>query len=457
MFRRIIFATIWTYKWLLILPLVLLPAMTFIAISKSPPIYQSEGKMIVRENQKIPTVAGQGPKILMPKTFIEEQAEVLLSDRVLTELDKRIHAGKDPEERHKRIAGLRPAIVPEIVGPEVMSIVAESSTAERAREILQELMVVYKEEALAMKLEEFVDVEQFLNKEYENRREILKFWESELAKFRESVGSQMIDVVNWKRGLASYQNLSDIVREKDNAEINIAVLKKDLEGLKSDPILRESLMYEDILGVEASVTVIFARLARLRMELKNMNVRLTENNRLVNVLEEEISFVEKLGASELKRLIAVKERELNELEQKTGLIDETAERYRSNFVEISRLAMELDRMNWEYEQAKDAVKRVTMEVDKVGFSKATETMEAAWITVLNPASWPKKPISPTPKPTILASFILAILVGLGLIYLRSVISPVYLIEDQLNAEFELPVLATTEESPKTKSSRRKAA
>lgn len=394
--RKFIFMLFY-FKWLLIVPALIAPVISFIMLLFVEPSFSSSCKLWTKEHAESSQLLRVQRAGTQETTFVEVQREIIMSDGVFNEvIDKcdlltpppsqtlfakitgmkqkvdPISEGFDP--KIEALRALRHSVWTAIVNPEILTVEVKMNSPELAQKVLLALLDSYRSNYLRILSAETKEYRQFLSSQLEHMRERLHDKEQELIDYEQKTP-----------------------------------LLQTTPGQYT--ITSGSLDFANGVGDFSPVPAILKELATLEM----MKVR------ALSRYDKDASKI-----AEIERMIA---------ENQTLL-----EQHSRNLSEMAKKAVLHKSLQWELQELRRHISEMETEYYQINISEGAKVKQVSNITVLEQPEIDIRPVYPKKKATIMASVFLGLIFGVGLVYLRIFTDGTYHLPEDIVADTGLSVI-----------------
>jgi len=390
-----LFRLVFLRKWWLLLPLMISPIFTVYLLLSAEPEYLSGAKLWVKEQSESSDLLRIERNGSHGDTHINVQSQIIMSNRTMEEVIKRTGLIIPPPSRS--VLGLRrqakgqatketkapskidalksihKSVHVNVVNPEILIISAHMNDPHLAQLVVSNVVDVYRENSLALVLDEIERHEKYL--------------------------------------ITQQERLDKEVNEQEQLLIDFESNHPEVAGGMGRAI--QSPTYALETAQVGPVPLLARQLAEL--ELKR--------NHLATTLES--------NSFELKSLDA-------EISAGRALLDS----YLASLSIQAKQQVEHDKLSWSLDKLRESRAALQAEVMQIALSRGAKIAEASGITVLDQPSFDDERIAPKRKNALIGSIVLGLLGGLGLLVVVSLLDTVYRYPEEIEADLEVPVLAT---------------
>ena len=463
--------------WYIVLPFFVLSMATILYCIKAPRLYKAQTLILVEPQR-------------MPREYITSTVTINVADRLRT-ITQQINSRTRLEKiinQHDLYSGIRAsrtmADAVETFRKNIEINVRRSDRSSgsgsfeityinvdpvKTRDVTNTITNLFIEDNLKLRQAQATGTTEFLNRELERIKEVLRQKEEQVREFKEKhIGLLPEQMENNYRILTQLQRQLDSLNatlqqtedrkvlmrgqlgrletlqtgaqmiDRDDTEtadylsrLSLEELLQQLETLRS----RYSDKHPDVLRLAATV-------ARLEEKQKAMVaddsdsqrssalLRLSETQRLMLAQREDLLTQLKVIDKEIEKLI-------REKKQTTSQVEEYRQRI-ENGPKIEQLFVDLRR---DYRQASENYQSLLQRKSQAQLAENLErTQEAEQFSVLDPAKLPEKPFTPNTRKVLALGFMMALACGLGLAYVREYLDPTFWSSKELESVVQLPVL-----------------
>ncbi|PSW05754.1 GumC family protein [Photobacterium lipolyticum] len=284
----------WRRRYLIVLPMLILPVVGFVIGSMAPERYQAHTSMLIQETSKMNPFLEDLAVSAMLKERMAALKTLLHSRHILGAVaqDRGLLDADTPDvERDAVIQELSSALSVNMVGKDLIRIDYRSSNPEGMAQTLETVSSYFVEQLLAPELSSMRDSSYFLALILEKMRRDLDLAEKNLAVFRDQNTSQLPEY-----HAANINRLASLKQRLAEREAEIAGAKKSLGGLdqqlsKTNPVVGR--LEEQIVAIRSQLAMLRARYhdshSQVQAAIRNM-ARL-ESERL-RALQQDDEFVD---------------------------------------------------------------------------------------------------------------------------------------------------------------------
>ena len=287
----------------------------------------------------------------------------------------------------------------------------------------------------------------FVDKQLEEMQEKLKEAEKNLSDFKASGQIMTIDASSTE--LVRY--MSDLEAAKMQTELQLTDYKNKLDDMKkqlqSGGYFDQSLLTPDRGDVNGSpFAALMKQLSDLELQRLDLLQKRTENHPDVQAVDEQIKMVkQKLGSYNQNTLTAYQIM-INSLDKKLLQITNMMSKYE---VKMERLPGQENKLAGLMRQKTVYEKIFTMLLDKREEMRMAELSKLQDIIVVDQAQEPIDPIAPKKSFNMAAGLLVGLFTGLFLIFIVELKNNKLVNLDEIERDFELPVMAIIPSYPKS--------
>lgn len=290
----------WRRRYLICVPIILMPIMGLIVGIMSPKKYETYTTILIQESAKQNPFLEDLAIATNLKSRMDALNALLHSRHILTAVAFKLGLiNKEMDETLKRreIAKLSKALKSKLVGEDLIKITYSANSPEGMAEALTLVSMRFVERVIAPQRSSIIQSENFLQKELENRRTDLNHAEFELAKYKSQFASELPELHG--ANVTRLSHLRSLLAER----------KTTLKGAKAQEIkVRERLSHTNpVVGkIEEAIVENMAKLTSLRARYTDRHTKVQGAMRHLKALEVERTKVlnssPKLKGEDLERL-----------------------------------------------------------------------------------------------------------------------------------------------------------
>ncbi|MGC9404009.1 GumC family protein [Vibrio genomosp. F10] len=458
----VIFSAAWRRRYLICLPIVILPFVGAIVSQLAPTSYRSHTSMLIQETAKMNPFLEDLAVSTMLKDRLNALSTLLKSRHVLNSVALEqglIDENSSPSDIDKVMYDISKSLTVTQLGKDFLKIELESKESEGMKELLQSISDHFIEQLLAPERSSIKDSSEFLAFHIEKRQNDLDLAEDALADFKNDNSSVSPELQS--QSLTRLAVLKQSLAEK---QAELAGVKKSLGSL-DDQLSRTNPV----------VGKIEEQIIEIRSELSSLKARYTESHSAVQAKNRELSRLE----SERSALLNVEQPNLNsdqlwDIASTSTLTDlstvqpllvtqlHSLQMVRSQFESLSEETKSLKQMIFELEQKANnfgdnakALYRLQRDVQikRQLYDELVERYEMAQLTgslgvfeenkrvkIIDLPYTPSRPSNLAPVFFILAGLIAGIALGCGLATVTELFDTSIRRKDQLEDLTGIPVI-----------------
>ncbi len=255
-----VFIGAWRRRYIIILPILILPLVGLAIDMKMDKRYESHTSMLIQETSKMNPFLEDFAVSAMLKERLDALQTLLHSRHILgiVALDMGLlNEDTTPIKHDQVIAKLSNALTMSMVGKDLIRIEYSSSTPEGMKETLEAISTHFIEQLLAPERSSMKDSAFFLAGYLDNRRDELEVAEANLARFKELNADSLPELHN-----ANADRLAKLKMLLAERQAELAGVKKSLGGLsrqlsQTNPIIGR--LEEQIVSLRGDLTLLNAR------------------------------------------------------------------------------------------------------------------------------------------------------------------------------------------------------
>ncbi len=444
------------HKWLILTFLVTVVTLVSIATFKMKPVYQATARIeIDRDAPSVLPFQAMNSEAAYDdlQNYIETQSKVLQSDTLAMETIKKENLINDPAfggvpGGHEQLPVLsttaapitRPGILSDfedslsvklVPNTRLLDVTFEATDPQVAARVLNAHLVAFKDQNFKSHLSSSEEASGFLSGELDETRQ--KFQAAEEKRLAYERDNQ-IWTVDEKQNITT-EKLSQIDKELTEAQSDRIKKQADFDTANSSnvdavPAIRESAQ--------------IAALTTKQSELRQQYIAQTTGNNLgpnypsVKALQEQIKNIDQLISNEKKNIVGRLQQEYLTAQQRETLLTAALDKQK---VEANAMAVKLVEYNILVRDAEanktlyDGLSQKLKEADISG------GLHPSNIRVIDPAMVPSGPSRPNRARNILMAFLVGLVGGLGLAFLREYMDNTVKTPDDIERLAKLPSLA----------------
>ncbi|MCM2679540.1 GumC family protein [Echinimonas agarilytica] len=250
----------WRRRWLIVVPILVLPILGIVVAKVSPRLYQSHTSMLVQETAKLNPFLEDLAVSSNLEGRMSALTTLLHSRHILTQVADDvglINDDSEPAQRDAVISELSNALTVSKVGKDLIRIDYKSNSPQGMSEILQCISDYFIEELLAPERSSIRESERFLQTHLLRSREQLELAEIALANFRSenADGLPELHSANTERLSRIRQKLLERQAELAGAKQGLGTL--DQQMTRTDPVVAR--LEEQIINQRAELVNLMSR------------------------------------------------------------------------------------------------------------------------------------------------------------------------------------------------------
>jgi capsular exopolysaccharide synthesis family protein len=444
------------HQWLILTFLVTVVTLVSIATFKMKPVYEATARIEIDRDAPsvLPFQAVNSDAAYDDlQNYIETQSKVLQSDTLAMETIKKENLINDPAfggvpGGHEQLPVLSPTAAP-ITRPEVLSafesalsvklvpntrlldVTFEATDPQVAARVLNAHLVAFKDQNFKSHLNSSEEASGFLSGELDETRE--KFQAAEEKRLAYERDNQ-IWTVDEKQNITT-EKLSQIDKELTEAQSDRIKKQADFDTANSGnvdavPAIRES----------TQIATLTAKQSELRQQYiaETTGRSLGPNFPSVQALQEQIKHIDQLIADEKKNIVGRIEQDYRIAVQRETLLTQALDKQK---VEANAMAVKLVEYNILVRDAEANKQLYDGLSQKLKEANISGGLHPSNIRVIDPAMVPSGPSRPNRARNILMAFLVGLVGGLGLAFLREYMDNTVKTPDDIERLAKLPSLA----------------
>jgi len=288
----------WRRRYIIIIPIIVLPILAALISFMSPKNYASHTSMLIQETAKLNPFLEDLAVSSMLKERINSLKVLLHSRHILGKvaLDRGlVNADTSAKEHDQIISHLSNALTIQMVGKDLIRIDYKSHTPGGMEEILHSVSTQFIEQVLAPERSSMNDSSRFLAEHLQSRQDELDKAELAMAEFKDKHASELPELylTNISRLAKMKQRLFERQSELDGATRSLGGINQQLS--KTNPVL--SLIEQKIIRLQSELALLRARYteqhSKVVTALKDLQ-RLEEERQKLLINKDENLNIEKL-------------------------------------------------------------------------------------------------------------------------------------------------------------------
>jgi polysaccharide chain length determinant protein (PEP-CTERM system associated) len=457
--------------WYVVLPFFVISLATIVYCIKAPKIYRSSALILIQP-QEVPESYVQATVTTNVRSRISAITEEIMSRTKSEEIINKYDlypAARAEGKMYGAVQMLRKDMDISVKGegrrgrgsPTSFEVSFEGKNPEKTKDVATALANLFIDYNYRLRSEQAAGTTKFLDREMERMKEVLRQKEDEVIQFKQKYAGflpentennyrilsqlqQHLDSVNTAlqktedrkvllrtelNKLESLQSEAVVsIGEGDEAQ-TLEQMRQKLQGLK----LRYSERHPDVMRLKAHIAKLETeQQANPRDMEQNQSSQVTEAQKLVRVQKDNL--LDQLGKveKEIKSLVEGKEKTTSQIEKYRDRI-EVGPKVEAMFVDLRR----------DYNQANESYQSLLQKKLQAQLSENLErTQKGEQFRILDPANLPKEPYKPNIPKILGMGIMLALGCGLGLGLLREYLDPTFWTKQDVETQFELPVLVS---------------
>ncbi len=290
----IIFDAAWRRRYLIIVPILLLPIIGLFIGKFAPKYYNAHTSMLIQETAKMNPFLEDLAVSSMLKERISALKTLLHSRHILGSVAIErgyVNDSMTPEEVDEAIALLSKNLTVDMTGKDLIRIDYKSDKADGIKETLELISYHFAEQLLAPERSSMKDSGQFLSNNIDVRHKELDIAEAKLAKFKSRE-----DTVHPEMQVATLSRLAKLKQRLYERQAELAGAQKrlgsiDMQLSKTNPVIGK--IEEQIIQIRGELTLLQSKYtdqhSKVQGKLRNLNRLEEERNRLLSQAQPEIS------------------------------------------------------------------------------------------------------------------------------------------------------------------------
>ena len=337
----------WRRKYFILVPFVLLLTLTIIVVSILPPIYRSQGTVVI-ESQQISQELVRSTVSMLAEERVHLIVQRIMNTEQLIEIADKYKIFQDQGQNKPRsqlLAEMRKRIQVKITGADgrridpnrnsniAMTISYEDKSPGSAKNVVSELVTLFLDENIRSRTEHVEDTTEFLEKESNRLGAQIEKIESEIANYKQTHEGSLPQTltINLKRVVDLRSEVLKAEGELSTLEERKNLLLVDLNSLENQT---------DSVLVDPETKVLKQELKKLQNQFITLSARYGPEHPDVKSAERQIIAFEKEygNLSELPELLKQKE----EVEAEYA---DSVSKYSKEHPDVKRLGRKLEGVN----------------------------------------------------------------------------------------------------------------
>ena len=335
----IIFEAAWRRRYLIAIPILLMPIIGLVIGKLAPKYYDSHTSMLIQETAKMNPFLEDLAVSTMLKERLSSLQTLLHSRHILglvAEERGYVHESMSPQAIDNAIARLSSNLSVNMAGKDLIRIDYQSNEAEGMKETLETVSRHFTEQLLAPERSSMKDSSQFLAANIEQRRKELDIAESKLAEFKSRENAILPEMQ-----ITSLDRLTKLKQRLYERQAELAGAKKrlgsiDLQLSKTNPVIGK--IEEQIIRIRGELTLLQAKYtlqhSKVQGKLRNLNRLEEERTRLLSQTQPGLSseqlwdIASSNSVEDLAKAPPILLSQLEELQKATSKVDALSEETR---------------------------------------------------------------------------------------------------------------------------------
>lgn len=290
----IILESAWRRRYLIVIPILLVPIIGFTIGKLAPKYYDSHTSMLIQETAKMNPFLEDLAVSTMLKERLSSLQTLLHSRHILGLVAKErgyVHESMSPQAIDNAIAELSNNLSVTMAGKDLIRIDYRSSSPEGMKDTLDAVSRHFTEQLLAPERSSMKDSSQFLSDNIKHRRQELDLAEEKLAEFKSRSDTTLPEMQ-----ITSLARLTKLKQRLYERQAELAGAKKrlgsiDLQLSKTNPVIGK--LEEQIIRIRGELTLLQAKYtpqhSKVQGKLRNLNRLEEERTRLLSQTQPGIS------------------------------------------------------------------------------------------------------------------------------------------------------------------------
>ncbi|MDD9194452.1 chain-length determining protein [Aliivibrio sp. S3MY1] len=459
----IMFESAWRRRYLIAIPILLMPIIGLVIGKLAPQYYHSHTSMLIQETAKMNPFLEDLAVSSMLKERLSSLQTLLHSRHILGLVAKErgyVHESMSPQSTDNAIALLSSNLSVTMAGKDLIRIDYQSNQPEGMKETLETVSRHFTEQLLAPERSSLKDSSQFLSDNIDQRRKELDLAEGKLAEFknRENTILPEMQITSLDRLTKLKQRLYERQAELAGAEKRLGSI--DLQLSKTNPVIGK--IEEQIIRIRGELTLLQAKYtpqhSKVQGKLRNLNRLEEERTRLLSQTQPGLSseqlwdIASSNSVEDLAKAPPILLSQLEELQKATSKVDALSEETRvleSMIKEIEEQASLFGENEKElYQLQRDLILKRELYndlVERFEMAKLTRSLgvfeQEKRVKIIDR---PYKPNSPSNLPNILfviAGFAGGIALGVGMAVIAELCDTTIRRRDEIQQLSDAPVLS----------------
>ncbi len=442
------------HQWLILTFLLTVVTLVSIATFKMKPVFEATARIeIERDTPSVLPFQNMSSDSEFEdlQNYIETQSKVLQSDTLAMDTIRSTNLMNDPAfggvpGGHAQLPILSstsaPIMRPGILGAfegslsvklvpntRLLDVTFEATDPQLAARVLNAHLENFKQQNFKSHLTSSNDASGFLNGELDDTRQKFEAAEEKRLKYERE---NQIWTVDEKQNITT-QKLSEIDKELTEAQSDRIKKQADYElaskgDIDSVPSIRESTQIQSL----------STKQSELRQNYIAETSRLGPNYPTVKVLQEQIKNIDTLIANEKQNILGRIEQEYHTALQREQLLTNALDKQKAEANQMAEKLVEYNILIRDAESNKQMYDGLSQKLKEAGISAG---LHPSNIRIIDPAMVPSGPSRPNRARNVLMAFLVGLVGGLGLAFLRQYMDNTVKTPDDIERLAKLPSLA----------------
>ncbi|MBW1987400.1 MAG: polysaccharide biosynthesis tyrosine autokinase [Deltaproteobacteria bacterium] len=469
---RDIYLIVCRQRWKIALFFLAVMVVTTLVTFLSPKIYRSEAQLMVRlgrESVTLDPTASTGQVVSIGQSReneIKTELQILqsraLAEQVVDAIGyQAILEGQLPSssvgqasaassedvalERDKAVRSLTQGL--ELENKENSNIIAvayEAKSPKLAQAVVAKFVDLFRDHHI--RAHRTYGSDEFFNQQTEQLRVQLAESENALKELKNQSG---IASVTEQRTIL-LNRIGDLQRQLEGTEAALAASRSRVRAMqKTLASAPSTLVRSRIAGYSGNpLDFLQQRLLELQIQEKELRATMTEKNRLVKDVRQQIAevqaLIDKEGATHAKvtnLALLAEQAMVSELQAKAKVLKQELVQAQSELAGINEAEVKIARLEREIEIQRNNFRNYADKFSQAKIDRALEMEKISNISVVQPASSPVKPVRPRKGLNLALGFFVGAFGGVGLGFLSEYMDHSFRTPDEVTRKLQLPVLA----------------
>jgi succinoglycan biosynthesis transport protein ExoP len=469
-------------KWFLVMPTIIAPLVAVLATFFMPYKYQSTTSILIKEASVLPSSVARELNGNQATYRRQTQSEIQnmyesqiksttyissliakLDIPVTAEMKKVVAeqaAGISESDlgelaENQLVASLRKQIDVRVSGSNIIEITITAATPIMAKKMTQTLAEIFLEESLAQELAGIQGNISFTEEQLAVYRDKLYKAQNDLRQFRQSVIETSVDedtstvTYNLNSIFSAVEALdmeiSNAEDQLNNLRINLAAYKVDLNAVSLPSGITR--LKQNLMSTIPNLAELLGRYSWRDAKVINLN---QETKAISDSLQTAIadyvnSAFPKLADYARKDLTDFLMLDINVefMRNKSAAMSKSIGRLKSRLTKNPAIAVTVDRLQSEVDRYTELYNLFVQHSQYAAIDQSAKRIEAeSKYMIVQPAEMPLAPVSPSRIKMLVLGVILGLMIGIGIILLLVILDESFKKVEEIEAELNLPVLAT---------------